>query len=152
MPIAERLSKQQLHEFEKIDDDGFEAGEARPHISEGSYGVQCIAVQKGIFCFGSFKIFLKFKITSPSIHAGTELFMAMNQYDKVPPGSKYYKEWVIANNNKLPSRNDRMSPTIFKGGIFEAVVRTAKPKYEDKTAMPDCFNYSIIAYLKERIT
>ena len=151
MLIAEKLSKQQLHEFEKMENDGFEAGEARPHIPEGTYGVQCIEVQKGIFCFGSFKIFLKFKITSPSIHEGTELFMAMNQYEKVPPGSRYYEQWVIANGNIKPARNDRMSPAIFKNHFFEAVIRTVKPKFKDGTEKPDCFNYSIISYLKKRI-
>ena len=152
MPIAERLNKQQLHEFEEMEDESFEAGEARPLIPAGSYDVQCIGVDKDKFCFGSFKIFLKFKITSPSEYKDTELFMPMNQYKKVPPGSNYYKQWVIANGNIKPARKDRRSPAIFKGHYFEAVVKTVKPKHEDKTEMPNCFHYSIIAYLKERMT
>jgi hypothetical protein len=132
-------------------EENIKAGETYPLITEGTYGVQCIEVQKGIFCFGSFKIFLKFKITSPSIHEGTELFMAMNQYEKVPPGSRYYEQWVIANGNIKPTRNDRMSPTIFKNHFFEAVIRTVKPKFKDKTEKPECFYYSVIDYLKKRI-
>ena len=151
MLIAERLNKQQLHEFEEMEE-GFEAGEERPLIPEGAYGVQCVGFKTDIFCFGSFKIFLKFKIISPGEYKDTELFMVIPQYKKVPPGSKYYKQWVIANGNVKPARKDRMPTAIFKGYSFEAVVKTAKPKYEDKTAMPDCFNYSIIAYLKKRIT
>jgi len=141
-----------LHEFEEMEDESFEAGEARPLIPAGSYDVQCIGVDKDKFCFGSFKIFLKFKITSPSEYKDTELFMPMNQYKKVPPGSNYYKQWVIANGNIKPARKDRRSPAIFKGHYFEAVVKTVKPKHEDKTEMPNCFHYSIIAYLKERMT
>lgn len=152
MLVAEKLSEKQLREYEEMEDEGIEAGEERPLIPEGTYGVQCIDAVKGIFQHGSFKIFLKFKITSPSIHQGTELFMAMNQYKKVPPGSKYYKQWVIANGYIKPGRKDRMPTAIFKNHYFEAVVRTVKPKHEDKSAMPDCFNYSVIAYLKKRIT
>lgn len=152
MPIAERLNKQQLHDFEEMEEEVFEAGEDRPLIPAGIYEVQCIGVEKGIFCFGSFKIFLKFKIISPSEYSDTELFMAMNQYKKVPPNSKYYKAWVIANGNIKPARKDRMPTAIFKGHSFEAVVKTSKPKHEDKTEMHDCFHYSVIAYLKERIT
>ena len=77
--------------------------------------------------------------------------MAMNQYVKVPPGSRYYEQWVIANGNIKPARNDRMSPAIFKNHFFEAVIRTVKPKFKDGTEKPDCFNYSIISYLKKRI-
>jgi hypothetical protein len=152
MLIAEKLSKQQLHDFEEMNEEDFEAGEARPLIPAGSYGVQCIGVEKGIFCFGSFKIFLKFKITNPSIYKDTELFMAMNQYKKVPPGSKYYEQWVIANGNIRPARQDRMSPAIFKGHFFEAVARIVKPKFKDGAEKHDSFNYSIIDYLKARIT
>jgi hypothetical protein len=91
----------------------FEAGEAWPLIPAGAYGVQCIGVEKGIFCFGSLKIFLKFEVANPSEYKDTELFMPMNQYKKVPPGSKYYKQWVIANGNIKPARKDRMPTAIF---------------------------------------
>ncbi len=86
--------------------------------------------------------------------------MAMNLIDtktgkpfkKVPRGSKYFEQWVIANNNIQPSRKDRMSSAIFKNGIFEAVVRTVKPKFPDGTEKPKCFHYSIVDYLKGKVS
>lgn len=152
MLIAEKLDRQQLNEFENMEnEENIEAGETYLLIPEGTYDVQCIEVKKGIFCFGALKIFLKFKISSPSIHEGTGLFMAMNQYKKVPPGSRYYEQWVIANGNIKPARTDKMSPAIFKNHVFEAVIRTVKPKFKDKTEKPECFYYSVIDYLKKRI-
>lgn len=127
----------------------FLAGEKRALIPEGTYRVCCIEIEKGTFK-GAQKIYLKFVIYTCE-YEGTQLFMAMNQHKKFPPSSKYYKAWVIANNNELPSRDDRMSPKIFEGGVFEAVVKTSKPKFPDKTEMPDCFHYSVVDYLKRRL-
>jgi hypothetical protein len=152
MLIAEKLNRQQLDEFENMEnEENIEAGEMLPLIPEREYRVQCIAVEKDIFNFGSLKFFLKFIIMPPSKYEGTKIFMAMNQYKKVPPGSKYYEQWVIANGNIKPVRKDRMSPAIFKNLCFEAVVRTVKPKFKDGSEKPDCFHYSVIDYLKKRI-
>ena len=104
-------------------------------------------------------MFLTLKIVTPGQYTDTELFMAMNLIDtktnkpfkKVPRGSKYFEQWVIANKNIHPRRNDRMSPAIFKNGIFEAVVRTVKPKFHDGTDKPECFHYSIVDYLKGKV-
>lgn len=141
-------------------DDNFVADDRRPLIPEGEYHVSCIRIEKGIAHFRSLKLFVHFKIVDPGEFMGTELFMSVNlinsrtgkPFRKVPPGSKYYSQWVIANKNRQPSRNDRMSHKIFLNGIFEAVVRTVKPKFPDGTAQPDCFHYSIVDYLKERIS
>jgi len=120
-------------------DDGFVAGDKRPLIPEGTYNVSCVRIEKGIAHFRSLKLFVHFKIVDPGEFMGTELFMSVNlinsrtgkPFRKVPPGSKYYSQWVIANKNRQPSRNDRMSHKIFLNGIFEAVVRTVKPKFPD---------------------
>jgi hypothetical protein len=70
---------------------------------------------------GSYKMYVCFKIVDDGQYKGTELFMAMNvtdsktkmRFKKVPIGSKYYEQWVIANFNAHPPRKDRMSPAIF---------------------------------------
>ena len=86
----------------------------------------------------------------------TELFMAMNLMDsktkrpfkKVPAGTKYYKNWIIANNNNRPSRHDRMSPRIFEKGIFEVSVKTVRPPYPDgKTELPEGHHYSVVDFI-----
>jgi hypothetical protein len=140
-------------------EDDLVADEKRPLIPDGTYQVCCIGLEKGTSHFKSLKMFLIFKIVDPSQYNETKLFMAMNLIDtktgkpfkKVPRGSKYYEQWIIANKNIHPSRNDRMSSAIFKDGIFEAVVRTVKPKFPDGTEKPESFHYSVIDYLKKRL-
>ncbi len=123
----------QAWEARKITDtqkeDDFVADETRPLIPDGNYQVCCIRIDKAASHFKSLKMFLRFKIVDPGQYMGMELFMAMNLIDtktnkpfkKVPRGSKYYEQWVIANNNIHPRRNDRMSSKIFKDGVFEAL-------------------------------
>jgi len=144
----------------KQKEEDFVADEIHPLIPEGTYQVCCIRAEKGTSHFRSLKMFLGFKIVDPGKYIGTELFMAMNLIDmksgkpfkKVPRGSKYYKQWVIANKNILPYRGDRMSSAIFKNGVFEAVVRTVKPTFPDGTERPECFHYSVIDYLKRKLS
>ncbi|MGP8015611.1 MAG: hypothetical protein ACLPP9_14550 [Smithella sp.] len=141
-------------------EDDFEADETRPLIPEGSYQVCCIRIEKAASHFRSLKMFLIFKIVTPGQYMDTELFMAMNlintktgkPFKKVPRGSKYFEQWVIANNNIHPRRKDRMSSTIFKNSVFEAIVRTVKPKFPDGTEKPECFHYSVVDYLKGKVT
>ena len=140
-------------------EDNFIADTVRPVMPDGTYHVCCIKIEKGHSHFRSLKMFLTFKIITPGQYMDAELFMAMNLIDtktskpfkKVPRGSKYFEQWVIANHNHHPRRNDRMSAAIFKNGIFLAVVRTVTPKFPDGTDKPDSFHYSVVDYLKERI-
>lgn len=134
------------------------AGEARPLIPDGKYTAQCIGCNKSQSHYNSLKLFLWFKIIDGQ-HLGVELFMAMNLIDtrtrqpfkRVPAGSKFYKNWTIANYNRRPNRKDRMSPKIFENGIFEISVRTVKPTYPDgKTEMPDIFRYSVADHIISR--
>ena len=138
-------------------EESFVADDKRPLIPEGKYKAQCIKHEPGRSHHNSIKMFLRFKIIEgPCME--TELFMAMNLMDsktgkrfkKVPLGSKYYKSWVIANYGKLPAKGERMSPRIFKSGIFEVQVRTTKPRFPDGTAKPRCFHYSVVDYLFRR--
>jgi hypothetical protein len=131
------------------------AQENWPLIPEGKYKAQCIKCQEGYSHRNSLKLFLHFLICDGE-YIDTRLFMAMNLMDrktgkkfkKVPRGSNYYKNWVIANNNNLPARGDRMPLNVFRNHIFEVQVATVKPPYPDgKTEMPECFHYSKVAYL-----
>ena len=138
-------------------EEAFIAADGRPLIHEGKYKVQCLKHEIGRSHHNSIKMFLMFKIVEGT-YMETELFMAANlkdsktgkQFKKIPPGSKYYQNWVIANHGKLPARGDRMSPRIFKNRIFEVQVRTTKPRFPDGTAKPECFHYSIVDYLIRR--
>jgi len=140
-------------------EDEFIADDALPLMPEGIYDVYCTGVEKGVAHFGSLKMYLKFKIVNPGQYVDTKLFMAINlintktgkPFKKVPHGSKYYQQWIIANGNNKPARDDRMSSAIFKNRIFRAVVKTVKPKFPDGTEKPECFYYSVIEYLKERV-
>jgi len=137
-----------LDEFEGMEVEGFEgyfeAGEARPIVPEGTYKVRCIKFEKGSY-HGTVKIYLRFHIIEPCKYEGTELFMAMNAFKTVSPGSKYYGQWVIANDNIKPARKDRMTPLIFKDCIFNAAVRTVIPKHKYGSY------YSVIDSLKDKI-
>ncbi len=148
MPLAEKLNNQQLHEFEKLHDAGFEgyfeAGEERAFVPEGNYKVHYVKGEMNYY-HGTPKIYLWFQIIEPYEHKGTELFMAMNAFKKVPPGAKYYQQWVIANDNITPARKDRMSPSIFRNGIFNAIVRTVKQRNKNAS------KYSVIDSLTEKL-
>lgn len=142
----------------KQEDDDFVADESRSHIPEGIYTVICLDANE-VPCFNSIKLFLKFRVLDPESYKGIELPMFINlsysgtnqRFKKVPSSSKYFLQWVIANNNKRPNRQDKMSFRIFKDGIFEAVVKTVIPKFPDKTEQPESLHYSKVDYLKKRI-
>lgn len=161
--LMENTNNAKIYPLETADgfqkEDNLFADESRPLIPEGIYQVSCVRFEKASSHFRTLKMFLHFKIVTPGQYMGTELFMAMNMIDtktgkpfkQVPRGSKYYEHWVLANNNIFPLRNDRMSPKIFLNGVFEAMVKTVKPKFPDGTDKPDSFHYSIVDYMKRRL-
>lgn len=161
--VMENLDNVRIYPLETADklqkDDSYFADESRPLIPEGIYQVSCVRFEKASSHFRTLKMFLRFKIVTPGQYMGTELFMAMNlintktgkPFKQVPRGSKYFEQWVLANNNIFPLRNDRMSPKIFLNGVFEAMVKTVKPKFPDGTDKPDSFHYSIVDYMKRRL-
>ncbi|PKN39053.1 MAG: hypothetical protein CVU62_02325 [Deltaproteobacteria bacterium HGW-Deltaproteobacteria-2] len=153
MPLAEKLNKQQLHKFEELEkqdlEGWFEAGEARPSIPEGLCKVCYIKYDLKNY-YGTTKIYLWFQIIEPYEYEGIEIFMAMNAFKKVPPGSKYYKQWVLANNNINPARKDRMSPSIFKNGTFKAHIKTIT-KNKDGSHKKNSELYSVIDSLIEKL-
>ncbi len=154
--MAEKALQLIMHKIEP--EESYTAGDGYPLLPEGKYIVQCIKTEKAYSHHKALKLFLKFKVVDGPF-TGEDLFMAMNMVDsrtgkpftRVPRGSKYFHNWVIANNSILPSRSDRMCSRKFKDGIFEAVVRTVKPVFSDGTPRPECFHYSIVDYLKKRL-
>ena len=131
--------------------------ESWPLLPEGIYQAQCVHYEIGRSHPHSQKLFLHFQITEGQ-YLGERLFMAINLTDnkgrikrKFGQSSRFYEAWVIANDNQHPPRNDRMSPSKFKNGIFEVKVRTTKPKYTDGRNKPECFHYSVVDYLIKRL-
>ena len=92
----------------------------RPLIPNKTFEAQCISYDAGFSIGRARKLFLHFQISEPGEYNGKKLFMAFNMPtdDKIRPGSKYYKTWVLVNGWRKPSRNTKMSPRIFKGKIF----------------------------------
>ena len=139
-------------------EDDLVAGENRPLIPDGIYQAQCIHYETGRSHHNSIKLFLHFNIIEGK-YFETKLFMAINlsdsktgkEFKKVPRGSKYFESWVIANNNRLPSRGDRMSPIIFKNHVFQVKTRVVKQKFSDGTEKPKCFHYTIVDHLIQRL-
>ena len=79
-----------------------------------------------------------------------EIFQAYNiPYDeKIRPGSKYYKTWVMVNGWRKPSRNAKMSPRLFLNKIYKIKTRTVKPQHNNKP-MPQNFWYSCVDEIVE---
>lgn len=136
-----------------IPGDEFIAPERRPLIAEGAYEAQCIKIEKAYSHSSSRKLFLHFKIFDvKNFKNPPVLFMAMNDPGKkVSAATNYYKNWVIANGNRVPKRKDRMPLKVFQNGIFEVRVETVKPRFPDGEERPECFHYSVVRYIKRRL-
>ena len=142
-------------------EDTLVSGDSPLQIPQGRYRVQCLERKVYYFArYNSHKLVLTFRIIEGE-YEGTVLLMYINLtdnetgkiYKKFSPKTEYYTNWVIANNERLPSRNDRarMPYSIFKDGIFEVKVRMTKRKFNDGTALPKCLNYSVIDHLIKRL-
>lgn len=139
-------------------DNDFIADEQKPCIKEGEYEVRNTGFEEGIYkCFP--KLYLHFEIINDEKHRNTKLDMMINltdtktkkRFTKIPKGSKYYEQWVVANHGKPPSAGQKMPFKIFENGMFVAVVRNVKPKFKDNTNKSENLDYSIIDYLKKRL-
>ena len=147
------MRKDTDNDFTKLGDD-FIAPEKRPLIPEGVYEAQCIKIERHRSHSSSKKIFFHFKIFDwMKLDDQPVLFMAMNDPGKkVSAATNYYKNWVVASGNKVPERKDRMSLKVFQNGMFEVRVETVKPKFPDGEEKPECFHYSVVRYIKRRLT
>jgi hypothetical protein len=116
-------------------------------IPDGQYRAICTRYSNLTSYKGTRKIFLNFELLSDH-YRGTKIFMALNiSWAGIRPGSKYFKYWVAANENKRPSRNAIMSPRIFRGKQFIVFTRTVKPK-RGPEEMPFDFWYSVVDHLE----
>lgn len=90
------------------------------------------------------KLFMHFKIVSPTDHAGTALFLAANvAHDgKWGIGFKFYRLWALAAGYR-PKRKDRLSTSVFRGKYFRARVKTIEVSSKN-TKRPSGAQYSII--------
>jgi hypothetical protein len=135
------------------------AGDKPLLIPAGKYLVQCDECKEVYFkAYNSHKLVLTLRILEGE-YGETELFMFINltdsrtgkKYKKFSPKTEFYKNWVIANNDRLPPRHDRMPYSVFKNGIFEVKVRNTNRKHRDGMALPECLNYSVVDHLIKRL-
>ncbi len=95
---------------------------SHPLIPEGEYEAMADRIDKAVY-HQKKKLYVWFKIISEN-YQGTTIFMSFNIPDDIRPSSKYYQEWVKANDGVQPLRNSRISPNVFKHKIFLIKVRT----------------------------
>jgi hypothetical protein len=116
----------------------------RPLIPEGVYDAVFTREEPG-HIFGTYKLYLYFKIVTSGQYNETELFLPfnINKEKKMALASKYYKTWCLVNGGQRPSRNAVMSPNIFRGKFFEVAVKTIRKSYNGDELPPSLF-YSII--------
>jgi hypothetical protein len=111
-------------------------------IPEGLYEVEFVEHQKGK-SFGRATLFLHWRIVSPSEYEGTVLFQAINiEYKTFSIGTKFYKNWCLANGGKPTDK--RMPLSVFEGKTFSARVATVQGNAEGSI-------YSKVDELMERL-
>lgn len=121
-----------------------------PLLPNGSYIAQCIGYDiNESFGGRSRKIYLHFLITEGQ-NQGCKLFMPFNYplNGKFSPGHKYWKNWVFV-HGKIPSKNAKMSPKIFKNKIFKIRTRKVKRKFPNGKDMPSDFDYSLVDIIED---
>ena len=114
-----------------------------PLLPNGAYIAQCIDYEiNKSFGGKSRKIYLSFRIIE-GLSEGSELFMAFNypSNGKLRSGHKYWQYWVMV-HGRVPSKNAKMSPRIFKNKIFEIKTAKVKRKFPNGSDMPSDCDYS----------
>jgi len=123
------------------------SGDYYSWVPDGLYKARCKDYSKPINYKGTKKVFLTFELLDEH-YSGTELFMALNvPFSGVKPGSRYFKYWTAANEDRLPSRNATMSPRMFKNKNYLVTTRTVIPK-RGTEEMPFDFHYSIVDHIE----
>lgn len=109
-----------------------------PLLPDGEYIAQCVRTDWGQYR-GSPKIYLRLRILEGE-YRNEEVFMAFNvpSDGRFYPGSKYYKAWTLARGNRPPSRNAKMSPSVFKNKVFRIRTRVV-----EKSDDPNHIKYSV---------
>jgi len=93
---------------------------------------------------GQPKVYLKFRLVSPSGFLEEEFYMACNvaARGRWRTSSKFYRSWVLA-NGKRPIRGDRLSISVFKGKVFQVRMRRVEKDYRQNPLPPEN-QYSVI--------
>jgi hypothetical protein len=135
------------------EEDNFITGDYRPYVPEGKYEAICfdysfwkyITPGQGNRPFIHPKLTLLFRLIGRGVEdVVLPMYFAMPyEGQPIPPGSKYYLTWTIANNGKRPSRNAKVSPRIFLNKAYMVKVKTKKPNNSGEE-VPDSLSYSAV--------
>ena len=122
-----------------------------PKIPDAVYEAQCIKYEYSQKPYS--KLYVQFKLIEEGKYHGLKLFKPYNMPNKglIAQSSNYYKDFVMVNEWKPPSRNAKMSPKIFLHKIFKVRTRTVKPKRNNEMMPEDCW-YSIVDTVLEVIS
>ena len=125
----------------------------RELLSNGEYEAQYVSHNDGFVMGQNKKLFVIFKILDAGEYYGKTIMLVYNMPFSTGPraSSKYYTDWVFLNGYKKPSRNTKMSPTIFKNKRLLIKTRTVIPK-RNKEEMPKEFRYSVVDQILEVLT
>jgi hypothetical protein len=129
------------------------AEDPQPLIPDGIYEAVCYNYSFKTLFGRTRKLFLNFRIITEGKHHGVELFKAFNLPNdgKIRRSSNYYKTWCQISGCIKPSRNAKMSPTIFKNKTFKIRTRPARPKHDGKV-LPKEHWYSVVDTILEQTT
>ena len=74
---------------------------------------------------------------------------ARGPFQPVRAGSKFYRQWVLANGGDKPFRRDRMPLSIFRNRLFRARLHTVTtvrdPETRQTKDLPKALHYSIVS-------
>jgi|GEM_PF-3869593 len=106
-------------------------------IDEGVYETQVIKKEKSSYR-GEMKLYLHHKIISPGIFQGIVLFEPINaKYKSYGPGSKFYKNWTVANYGRRLKKGQTMPLHVFDNKVFKVAVRTVASEDGTKYSVVD---------------
>ena len=124
------------------------AEEATPLLPPGEYEVGFLRASGKFKGYQRDNIYLYFQVITPGAYAGKTLYLAARISPPLAASSKYVRAWSIA-AEYVPTRRDRLSPQMFKGKYFRALVETVK-KDEHRRKLPALLQYSTIGMLLKK--
>ena len=123
------------------------SGDYPSWVPDGTYEARCKDYSDPRPYRGTQKVFLTFELLNEP-WAGTELRMFLNvPFSGITPGSRYFKYWTAANKDRMPSRNAKMSPHMFKDKKYRVTTKTVIPK-RGSEEMPFDYHYSKVDHIE----
>src|SRR5262245_35461224 len=107
--------------------------EFNPLVPKGDHYIVAFTRAEQKWLWGKrLKMFLHFKIVSPTEYLGVHLFMAANvpQKNRWTVGYKFFRAWTLASGRR-PFRRDRLSTAVFRGKYFRARVKIVETSAKD---------------------